>query len=291
MEDTSVQPIVIKKINKHAGHHGGAWKVAFADFAVAMMAFFLLMWLLGSTTAEQQKSISNYFINPIATPSAGGAGIGDGAGSSSSMIQMGGDAVSSLGKGDNLNEKFDDGESDEDLMRDLENMHLSELMDEMLSAIENNETLNPYKEQLLIDLVSEGLRIQVIDKKNRPMFASGDATLKSYSMEIMKNLAVMINKGPNKISITGHTDAIPFSSRRRDYSNWELSAERATSARRALIEGGLNPDKVAQVVGFASSVLFDAENPYSPKNRRISIIVLTHDAEEAIKNRAAGVTQ
>ncbi len=286
MEDKSAQPIVIKKINKHAGHHGGAWKVAFADFAVAMMAFFLLMWLLGSTTAEEKKAISEYFINPIAATS-GGASVGDGSGNSSSLIQMDGKAVSSLGMGDNLNERFEDSDLDEDLLRDLENMRLAELMDEIVSAIENNDALHPFKDQLLIDLVPEGLRIQVIDKKNRPMFDSGDATLKSYSLEILKNIATIINKGPNKISITGHTDAIPYTSR-RDYSNWELSTERATAARRALIEGGLNPDKVAQVVGFASSVLFDPENPYSPKNRRISIIVLTDEAEKSIKSRAAG---
>jgi chemotaxis protein MotB len=263
--DEKKQPIVVKRIKKGgAGHHGGAWKVAYADFVTAMMAFFLLMWLLGSTGVEDRQSISDFFKNPSAVQGPGGA--------SSSMIKLGGVMEVPRGEGKSTQEEMAQEEA-----------KLDELMQEIKKQIENTPALVEFKDQLLLDITSEGLRIQIIDKKNRPMFDIGSAVLKDYTVEILHELAKTIAMVPNHISISGHTDATPFSSGARpDYSNWELSADRANAARRALIEGGLGKNKFGRVVGLASSVLLDKADPTAPVNRRISIVVLNKSTEKAI---------
>ncbi len=278
MEDKK-QPIIVKRIKKGGhGHHGGAWKVAYADFVTAMMAFFLLMWLLGSTTEAQKRGISDWFQNPTGIQGPGGA--------STSMIQLGGTQDMPTGEGkktmedspaDKAKERVVIKEKAEDKRR------LDELLQRLKEAIDKSQALKPFKDQLLLDITPEGLRIQIVDKENRPMFALGSPELKWYTKEILYEIAETINQVPNKISITGHTDATPFSSDRRDYSNWELSADRANAARRALIQGGMNPDKIGRVVGLASTVLFDKANPYSPINRRISIIVMNKATEKALQ--------
>lgn len=273
-------PIVIKKINHPHGHHGGAWKVAFADFAVAMMAFFLLMWLMGSTTQQEKAAISEYFDNPsmsegISTSPAPNAVDGPG-GASTSMIQLGG-ANDLYKKPPPTQEQI----VEKEIEVEKEKQRLDDLMDKIKEAIESSQALQAFKDQLFIDITPEGLRIQIVDKENRPMFASGSSTLKSYSEVLLKELAGFINEVPNKITLSGHTDATPYF--RKDYGNWELSADRANAARRALVTAGLNEDKVGRVVGLASSVLFDKENPRNPINRRISIIVMNKATEEAIQ--------
>jgi chemotaxis protein MotB len=144
--------------------------------------------------------------------------------------------------------------------------------------------LKEFKDQLLLDITPEGLRIQIIDKENRAMFDSGSSHLKGYTSKILYEIGKIINKVPNKISLTGHTDATPYSSI-RGYTNWELSTDRANASRRALVLGGLDADKIAKVVGLSSTVLFDAANPRSPVNRRISMIVMNKEAEESLVNR------
>lgn len=280
----NAQPIIVKKIRKGGhGHHGGAWKVAFADFVTAMMAFFLLMWLLGSTTPEERAAISDYFQNPSAVHGPGGA--------STSMIKLGGlDKDKSSGKshehqqeeGKPLEKKV---EVPVERSSQSEAKRLSQLKFSLETAIQSNDALNKFKDQLLLDITQEGLRIQIIDKENRPMFASGSAELKEYTREILSQIALIINKVPNKISLTGHTDATPFRSF-RGYTNWELSAERANASRRALVHGGLSPDKVAKVVGLSSTALFDKKNPRSPINRRISLIVMNKQTEDKLINDA-----
>ncbi len=267
------QPIVIKKVKKHVhGHHGGAWKVAYADFVTAMMAFFLLMWLLGSTTQEEKNGISDYFKNPTALTGPGGA--------STSMIKLGGSLELPRGEGDPL--KSLNLNADELAERLQDQARLDSLMEELKELIESSPSLKDFKDQLLLDITSEGLRIQIVDKENRPMFDLGGAELKWYTRRILRELAKTINQVPNHISVTGHTDATPYASYRRDYSNWELSADRANAARRELKDGGMEPAKFGRVVGLASSVLFDKENPYNPINRRISIVVLNKATERAI---------
>ncbi len=160
-----------------------------------------------------------------------------------------------------------------------EQKRLEELMKELQEAISKSQALEPFKDQLLLDITPEGLRIQIVDKQNRPMFDLGSAKLMPYTVGILHELASFINRVPNLITIAGHTDTANYASR-IGYSNWELSADRANAARRALLEGGMQPDKVVRVVGFGSSVLFDKKNPLNPINRRISIVVMTKAAAD-----------
>lgn len=278
--DTNKQPIIIKKVFKSGGHHGGAWKIAFADFATAMMAFFMLLWLMGSTTKEQKAAISEYFNNPSAfegVSTSPSQAQGEGTGSTPSIIAF--EGAVDMAPESSPSEIMDQQRIEEmAAAQDQERLEsLKELLEE---ALEQSETLTPYKEQLLIDIVSEGLRIQIVDKENRSMFDSGSAQLKSYTNDILKELGTMINQVPNRISLTGHTDARPLA--RGDFSNWELSTERANTARRALVAGGMQEEKVGRVVGFADTVPFDQADPNSPINRRISIIVMNKKTDEAI---------
>jgi chemotaxis protein MotB len=276
------QTIVVKKIKKSGhGHHGGAWKVAFADFVTAMMAFFLLLWLLGSTTPEERAAISDYFENPSAVQGPGGA--------STSMIKLGAvdkeqrqqNADSESESDSQANARQEVEVESRDAKRERET--LQGLKTDLEQAIEASTALKQFKDQLLLDITPEGLRVQIIDKENRPMFDSGSSHLKSYSQTILQEIAAIINKVPNKISLTGHTDATPYSSI-RGYTNWELSTDRANASRRALVRGGLDPQKIAKVVGLSSTVLFDKANPRSPVNRRISMIVMNKQAEDALLN-------
>ncbi|MBK5967142.1 flagellar motor protein MotB [Thiocystis minor] len=278
--DTNKQPIIIKKVFKSGGHHGGAWKIAFADFATAMMAFFMLLWLMGSTTKEQKAAISEYFNNPSAfegVSTSPSQAQGEGTGSTPSIIAF--EGAVDMAPESSPSESMDPNRIEEmAAAQDQERLEsLKELLEE---ALEQSEALIPYKEQLLIDIISEGLRIQIVDKENRSMFDSGSAQLKSYTDDILKELGTMINQVPNRISLTGHTDARPLA--RGDFSNWELSTERANTARRALVAGGMQEEKVGRVVGFADTVPFDQTDPNNPINRRISIIVMNKKTDEAI---------
>lgn len=284
MAEDNIQPIIVKKIKKGGhGHHGGAWKIAYADFVTAMMAFFLLMWLLGSTTKEQKQAISDYFNNPSAISGPGGA--------STSMIKIGGGKDVTYSEGDTKR-----GSNEKDVVKEIQAQKKSEvgevtqddkqrlldLKKELEKEIDASEALKPFKDQLLLEITKEGLRVQIVDKENRPMFSSGSAVMQPYAIGILKEIGKVINHVPNKISLSGHTDATPYSKFNNMYTNWELSADRSNASRRALISGGMDEDKVARVVGLSSAVLFDKDNPYNPINRRISIIVLNKETEDAI---------
>ena len=281
--------IIVRRVKKVAGggHHGGSWKVAYADFVTAMMAFFLVMWLMGATTNKDRAAISEYFRNPSPlsgksfSPAPGPAGPG---GASTSMIKLGGTMDLPKGESDNPFAK-PPGEADqvsEEQQKAQEKQRLETLMQALQEAIGKSQALEPFKDQLLLDLTPEGLRIQIVDQQNRPMFDLGGTVLKPYTQKILAELAGFVNQVPNHISITGHTDTTQYSSN-RGYTNWELSAERANAARRALVVGGMHEDKVSRVVGLSSSVLFDKQNPQNPINRRISIVVMTKAAEEALQ--------
>lgn len=275
MADDKKQPIVVKKVKKAGhGHHGGAWKVAYADFVTAMMAFFLLMWLLGSTSGEQRDAISDFFQNPSAIQGPGGA--------STSMIKLGGSMDLSRGDQRMKIQKPSKGESNIKYVAE-EKRRLDQLLEDLKAAIEQSQALKPFKDQLLLDITPEGLRLQIIDKENRPMFALGSDQLQPYTRKILHEVSKTINSGPNRISITGHTDATPYSSaKRKDYSNWELSTDRANAARRELLIGGMQDEKIGRVIGLGSSVLFNKLDPFSPVNRRISIIVMNRATEQAV---------
>jgi|ERR1043166_1108471 chemotaxis protein MotB len=283
MADESQRPIVVKRIKRvAAGHHGGAWKIAYADFVTAMMAFFLLMWLLGSTTQGDLQGIAEYFRTPLKVALAGGSGSGD----SSSVIKGGGKDLTRLEgqvkNGEMPAEKrtVNIKAAQQEFARQ-EKAKLAELKGRLTKLIEATPSLQQFKDQLLIDITTEGLRVQIVDEQNRPMFSSGSAQLQPYTREILRDIAKVLNEVPNRISISGHTDAKPFSGGERGFSNWELSADRANASRRELIAGGMDERKMLRVVGLSSSVLFDRSAPENPINRRISIIVMNKKAEEA----------
>jgi len=277
--------VIVRRVKKkgHAAHHGGSWKVAYADFVTAMMAFFLVLWLVASTSKPERGAISEYFRNPSplsgtsSTPAPGMAGPG---GASTSMIKLGGAADVSRGTSNDpfQNQQESIPKAVDPDSRQQEKKQLEALMQELTEAISKSQALEPFKDQLLLDLTPEGLRVQIVDKQNRPMFDLGGAALKPYTQTILRELANYLNHVPNRISLTGHTDTAAYSTQ-HGYGNWELSADRANAARRALVDGGLDEAKVTRVVGLASSVLFDKTNPANPINRRISIVVMTRDAE------------
>lgn len=284
MADEGLRPIIVKRVKK-AGRqvHGGAWKIAYADFVTAMMAFFLLMWLLGSTTKGDLQGIAEYFKTPLKVAMAGGSGSGD----SSSVISGGGHDLSQrdgqLKKGENtLIKKTYNLKAAEAARERMEADRLKVLKQRIETLIESNPLLKQYKNQLLIDITTEGLRIQIVDEKNRPMFALAKAELQPYTKIILHEIGRVLNDVPNRISLSGHTDAAIYSSGEKGYSNWELSADRANASRRALILGGMDEAKMLRVVGLSSAVLFDRENPFNPINRRISIIVMNKKAEEVV---------
>ena len=284
MSEDTQRPIVVKRVKKHAGgHHGGAWKIAYADFVTAMMAFFLLMWLLSSTPIDDLKGISEYFQTPLKVALLGGSGSGDRA----SLIKGGGNDPTRIEgqvkRGEIREQKkaIDLNAAQAELAR-KEKLRLRNLQERIARAIESNPALNPFRKQILLDLTAEGLRIQIVDEHNRPMFASGSARLQPYTREILREISKVLNDVPNRISISGHTDAQPYSGGDKGYSNWELSADRANAARRELIGGGLQDDRMLRVVGLSSAVQFDPDNPLNPINRRISIIVMNKKTEEAV---------
>lgn len=289
------QPIIVKRVKKAAaGHHGGAWKIAFADFATAMMAFFLVLWLMSSATPEQKKAISGYFQDPIGyTESA-----------SPYVIDLGGtptpapdrtlnpelkDAPSVQEAAvDSVDDMPDvDAKQAEQLAEQIERERLEMLLQELQTKVDENPQLQKFKDQILFEITQDGLRIQIMDAANRPMFDLGSARLQPYFEDILLILADTIKTVPNKISVSGHTDAKPFAGT-GEFGNWELSANRANAARRTLVAGGYPDERVARVVGYASSALFDRKDPLNPVNRRIDIIVLTKKAQRTIEGEQGG---
>ncbi|MEI2637072.1 MAG: flagellar motor protein MotB [Methylotenera sp.] len=288
MAEERARPIIVKKIKKvSGGHHGGAWKIAYADFVTAMMAFFLLMWLLGSTSKAQREGISDYFKTPlmVAIKNTGGPAVGA---SDSIMKDTGGkDITKKQGQvkpddGSKGKEKSVNVEDAKQALEKAEAAKLEELKSKIEKAIEDSPALSKFKNQLLLDITSEGLRVQIVDEQNRAMFASSKADMQPYAQQILHEIGKMLNGVPNKISLSGHTDAVAYPGGDKGYSNWELSADRANASRRELIAGGMDESKLLRVVGLASASLFDKENPLDPSNRRISIIVMNKQAEENV---------
>jgi chemotaxis protein MotB len=281
-DSKKLQPIIIKKIKKGGhGHHGGAWKIAYADFVTAMMAFFLLMWLLGSTTEGDKKGLADFFGAPLKVALGGGSGSGD----SSHVIKGGGEDLSrthgQVKKGETEAEK-----RTINLLalkaeqRSAERARLEELKKRVEDVLASSPRLSSISSQIRLDMTSEGLRIQIVDENNRPMFDSGSSIVKPYMRELLRIIGDVLTDVPNSLTLEGHTDAKPFGHGERGYSNWELSADRANASRRELLEGGLPEARVLRVQGLASSLPLDNQEPLSPTNRRISIIVMNREAED-----------
>ncbi len=291
----NAQPIIIKKIKKGGhGHHGGAWKVAYADFVTAMMAFFLLLWLLNATTDEQKRGIADYFTPSSVSDSKSGAGalLGGQSMSTPGALQNtaampsvavkltatsgASDAEDDLDTGASGAET--EGEATEEeikqALEDREEERFRMAEEELNEAIRENPELQSVAENLVVDRTAEGLRIQIVDQEGKPMFPSGSAQMLDRTRNLMTKVAQVIQSLPNKISISGHTDAVKFRGRKAGYGNWELSAGRALSSRRALVEGGIPTARIANVVGKAATDPFVPEEPASARNRRISIVLL-----------------
>ena len=249
--------IVIRRKRKsdHGGAHGGAWKIAYADFVTAMMAFFLLMWLLSSTNQGDLQGIADYFNRPLK-------------------------AAFTQGPGTTVTTAPQTEEEKETARKKAEAEQLESLKTKLEATIAQSPKLQAFKNQIKIDITSEGLRIQIIDDQNRPMFDKGDAVLKSYTKDILDQIGPSLNAVPNHISIAGHTDSLAYHGRQDGYSNWELSSERANAARRELLTGGMQEAKILQIRGLADALPFLKNDTTNPSNRRISIVVLNAQAEQ-----------
>jgi chemotaxis protein MotB len=284
--DSNIAPLVIRRTKKvkGGGHHGGAWKIAYADFVTAMMAFFLLMWLIGSTTKGDLEGIAEFFRTPLKVALAGGSGSGD----SSSVIQGGGqDLTRTTGqvqktdapaKRQTINLQAARAEL---ARRELEK--LEGLKKRFEDAIDKDPKLAQFKNQIKLEITPEGLQITVVDEQNRAMFDTGSASVKDYTRDIMHVIGGLLNGVDNAISLAGHTDSKAYAGGERGYSNWELSADRANASRRELVAGGMNESKVLRVVGLSSSLPLDSANPLNPMNRRISLVVLNEKTERQIR--------
>jgi chemotaxis protein MotB len=281
-DSKKLQPIIIKRVKK-GGHavHGGAWKIAYADFVTAMMAFFLLMWLLGSTTEGDKKGIADYFASPLKIALAGGSGSGD----SNSVIRGGGESLTSTvgqikrGEVTATKNTINLHKLKAEQIR-AEAARLETLKQEIQEKLQANDKLRELSPQIRLDMTRDGLRIQIVDEHSRPMFDSGSAVVKPYMRELLHAIGQVLTEVPNRLTLEGHTDAQAFVGGERGYSNWELSADRANASRRELLAGGLAEDRVLRVQGLASSQPFDTTDPDNPQNRRISIIVMNRDAED-----------
>ncbi len=306
MAATNAPVIIIKRVKKggHGGHHGGAWKVAYADFVTAMMAFFLLLWLLNATTEEQRKGISDYFApNSVSKNTSGSGGVlgGQTLTRDGSMRRLGAAVTLSMptppaeseetqpldgespGSGGAMDEaerakaKLGEDADAEDLQRmraKRESENFAEADKEIRQAIQDIPELKAISDSLIIDRTPEGMRIQIVDQDKMSMFALGSATPLDGTKRLLGEIAKVVNKLPNKIAVSGHTDSTPYS-RSSSYTNWELSSDRAQAARRSLLEGGLDAARIDRVMGKADKDPLLPAEPASPRNRRLAIVLLS----------------
>lgn len=286
MAKNDTRPILIKRIKKvTGGHHSSAWKVAYADFTTAMMAFFMLLWLLNVTTEEQREGLADYFA-PTSVSSSGSSGAGgilggtalsrDGSMNSGAVILTmpqpsqtadGRDEESATGKAEKAEVEW------QEVLAEREDLMFEELETELRQAIQEMPDLSALAEHLVVDVTDDGLRIQLIDKDNRSMFKSASAEPYDYAKALLRQIGERVRKVPNRIMITGHTDDLNFS-RADGYSNWELSADRANAARRVIRGGGVSEDRFSAVRGKASTEPLLPDQPTRSENRRITILLL-----------------
>ena len=321
MADNSKRPIIIKKIKKVSGggHHGGAWKVAYADFVTAMMAFFLLLWLVSQVPTEKLSGLADYFTptaglkGRVGNSGKGGQGrdedgiLKDG-GSTPNIVYGAPDNSGDIAKAAETNKdteaeyegsdfeetpKFDKptdavspkvtkdsetrlevGEKEAEAIADaLEKKHFEDIAKELQEQIAKSPELAEFAQNLKIDQTEEGLRIQITDLEGVSMFQSGDSNLNIVTEPLLAKVSELLQSVDNKISIIGHTDSVPFEGK-PDYTNWELSADRANASRRFLLDTGVDPKRIYKVEGMADSEHFLPDQPDDPSNRRISIIIM-----------------
>jgi len=271
MSKTQERIVIRRKVSHGKGHHGGSWKIAYADFVTAMMAFFLVMWLLSLVPGKDLRVIAEYFRMPLLTAVMGGPQIDN----SESPIPGGSPSI--------VPNPFSMRPQDQDALEDQQDIQrLEDLKAELEALIEANPTLREFRPQMLLDMTPDGLRIQIIDKQNRPMFDIGSARVQPYMRAILRALGPTLNKVSNPLNISGHTDARQYATGERLYSNWELSADRANAARQELVAGGMSEARVRQVMGLASTLNLIQDDPYAAVNRRISIVVLNRTTQRRL---------
>lgn len=270
-----LQPIIVKKIKK-GGHapHGGAWKIAYADFVTAMMAFFLLMWLLGSTSNGDLKGIASYFSQPVKVSLMGGSGTGD----NTSILPGGGPRLDSSAGNVAMRQNEDPVDQIKQESAAADARKMMALKNHILGLLKERPGMAEHMGQIRLEATKDGLRIEITDDQQRPMFDIGKTVVKPYLRDILREIGAALNAVDNPITITGHTDATPYSSGVSGYSNWELSADRAMASRRELVVGGMTEKNLARVSGLASTDLLDAADPTNAVNRRISLQVLSRAA-------------
>ncbi|MBX8520670.1 flagellar motor protein MotB [Pseudomonas cichorii] len=272
----SDQQIIIRRKKKAAhGHHGGAWKIAFADFMTALMALFLVLWVLSNASKKDKDAVAEYFSTPLLVAMSKG----DRNSASTSAIPGGGP-----------DQRFTEGERARMEQRPKrlsseERRHLESLKRRLESAVERDPQLRELKQQIAIELSPEGLRVQLLDTDKRPMFELGSANVAPYLRKLLRTFGPVLNELPNRIQISGHTDSHPYSGGEAGYSNWDLSADRAKASRQELVAGGLESDKLLRVSGMSDRIPYHDAGPYDAANRRIEIIVLDSRVAERILSR------
>lgn len=259
-----------KRGGKHGGHHGGSWKIAYADFMTAMMAFFLVMWLLSSSTPEAREQIADYFKMPLSVALAHG----NKASLSHSVIPGGGE--------DPIRQAGEVQQQRREARQTPRDDNLQSLLNTLQSLIKQDPRLSHFQSNLRFSLTENGLLIQITDSRDRPMFKVGSREPEPYMRAILQALAPALNALPNRITLSGHTDSLPYAGGDAAYGNWELSADRANASRRALIGGGLASEKFLRIIGLADSVSVDGSGQDNPLNRRITILVHSQSSADAI---------
>ncbi|GEK48198.1 flagellar motor protein MotB [Halomonas pacifica] len=278
------RPIIIRRKKVVHNHHGGAWKIALADFMTALMALFLVLWILSSSSRAELEAVAEYFRTPLTTAIAGG----DRTTSSDSAIPGGGpDPAHAEGEIARIELRDQSREAVErqrlrDRGRAEERRRLRELQERIEAAIQADAQLRPLREQMRLDLTQEGLRIQLVDSERRPMFELGSDRVAPYMRDLLRTIAPLLNELPNRLSISGHTDSVPYIGGNRGYSNWELSSDRANASRRELVAGGLESERLLRVAGMADRVPMADTAPDDAVNRRISLVVLDEWAAQQI---------
>lgn len=269
--ENGIRPIVVKRPKKGGGgHHGGSWKVAYADFVTAMMAFFLLLWILETSDMETRQSISDHFQSPSMVEAAGGASL--------SLIDFEGAHEAPRGDGGETMRR-DPQEEPSPTEESRERQSLGDLMSALEEQVQEDERLQEFEDDIVMEIDEEGLRVQLLDRSSRPMFREHSASLYHYTRDMLEAVGGTLGRVAFRIVVAGHTASVPYEGSRSDYNNWDLSSDRANAARRALINGGLPENRIERVTGLADTVPFDARNPMDPVNRRISILVTPREVE------------
>jgi chemotaxis protein MotB len=276
MADDSERPIIIKKIKKSGGgHHGGAWKVAYADFVTAMMAFFLLLWLLATSSKATLEGISEYFTPTIGIKDSMGIGFDGGLTAQSEGNRKSDQSAPGIVTGQTPTGIAVGAPTKTTQVQSDKDAQLFEKAEEAIKkAFESDPTLRELSDNIIVEQTPEGLKIELRDSDKHPLFKAGQKDLTKNGQLLLAAMRKLIARLPNFISITGHTDASGHAKQTSSYTNWELSADRANAARRFLLKSGMQPRRVRKIVGMGSSELLDPEDPRNPRNRRISVILL-----------------